>query len=558
MKEQRTKKQELRAIVEQLELERNKWRGHWMELSDYIAPECGAFSFSEDKANDGRISRHKVLDGHPGRVARDFAAGMQSVATPKSRPWFRTGTHDVEMMEFPRVKTWLKTVDDVLRFMFAQSNLYTVLPTVYFELGVFGTASTGVFDSFDTVLRFRHFTAGEYMLSRNSQGVVDTFARQYWMTARQMVQEFGRANVSAAVQSAYEGSHAEQWFPVVHVIRPNREVSRKSPFASDKSFKSCYYEPDRSRDDLLLETGFDYFPFLCPTANRVSTRVYGHGMGTVALPDIKSLYKLKEKTFLAVDKAVDPPLVASGSMKREVISSMPGGVSFDTDVQSTQLGLRPLYEVRPDLNGAWATVQDLRDQIGSAFYHDLFLMLAMTDRREITATEVAERHEEKLLMLAPLSEAIHSELLDPLIDIAFQKALDNGLLPPPPEELAGEELKVEYIDILTQAQKMVGITANEQLAGFVGNLSAVFPEVRHKFNSFEAVDDYANRLGTVPSIIRSDDEANEMAAAEQQRMAQMQAMEQAGAAAQSAKVMSETDVGGGTNALQALIGGIAQ
>lgn len=547
---------ELLMLVEQMELERNRWKGEWSDLSSHIVPECGVFSFSETAANAGRVDRSKVMDGHPGRVARDFAAGMQSVATPKSRPWFRTGTHDIEMMEFKPVKTWLKIVDDTLRFIFSQSNLYTVLPAAYLELGVFGTNSIGVFDSFNTVLRFRPFTIGEYMLCRNHEGVVDTFARQYWMTARQMVMEFGRSAVSSKVRDAADLNKPETWFKVVHVVRPKGNGVSRTPFAKDKTYSSTYFEPDGEHP--LLESGFDYFPFLCPASGRVGTRTYGYGLGSVALPDVKSLYRLKTKLFLGVDKMVDPPVASNGSAKTAIINTMPGGVSFDQDLQAGGQGLRAMYEVRPDLAAGNAMVQDLRDQIGSAFYHDLFLMLAMSDRREITATEVAERHEEKLLMLSPLSEAIHSELLDPLIDIAFAKAVEHQLIPPPPQELMGQDLKIEYIDILTQAQKMVGITANEQLAGFVGNIAALFPEARHKFNVFEAIDDYASRLGTVPAIIRTDDEANELAAAEQRQAAQRQMIEQAGQAAQSAKIMSETDVGGGNSALQALVGGMAQ
>ena len=554
--EPRTEIQEAKALVDQMEVERNRWKGEWSDLSSHIVPECGVFSFSESAANSGRVDRSKILDGHPSRVARDFAAGMQAVATPKSRPWFRAGVQDLELMEYKPVKGWLKIVDDVLRFMFSQSNLYTVLPMSYLELGVFGSSSVAVLDSFSTVLRFRQFTIGEYMWGRNDEGAVDTFARQYWMTARQMVRAFGYDRVSGPVKDAYDNNRSENWFKVVHLVKPNDRPGKRSPFAKDKDFSSVYYEPDQK--SFLLETGFDYFPFLCPSSNRVGTRVYGYGLGSVALPDVKSLYKLKSKLFLGVDKMVDPPVASSGDAKTSLVNTMPGGVSFDQSIQGTGVSLRALYEVRPDLAGGGAMANELRDQIGSAFYHDLFLMLAMSDRREITAREVAERHEEKLLMLSHLSEAIHSELLDPLIDIAFAKAVEHKLLPDPPRELMGQDLKIEYIDLLTQAQKMVGITANEQLAGFVGNIAALFPEARHKFNAFEAIDDYASRLGTVPAIIRTDDEANELAAAEQRQAAQKQMIEQAGQAAQSAKIMSETDVGGGNSALQALVGGMAQ
>lgn len=546
-------KQHLESMRKQLSEDRMRWIPGWRELSENIVPECGIYTFSEAAAHNADSDRSKILDGYPYRVARDFASGMQSVATPKSRPWFRTGTYDVEMMEYRPIKEWLKIVDDVLRYMFSQSNFYSVLPSVYLELGVFGTACCGAFSSFDSPVFYRPFTVGEYMVARDNEGKVDTVIREYHMTARQMREEFGEDRLSFKVKTALHAGRGNEWHQVVHAVYP-RESWGKSPFAGDKRFASVYYEPDSGADRILRESGFDEFPYLVPTSNRIATRAYGHGLGGVALPDIKSLYHLKGKTLLGVDKSVDPPVVTSGTNKDGIINTMPGGFSYENgSVHGPEGGIRAMYEVRPDLAAAWASIQDLREQIGSAFYHDLFLMMAGTDRREITAREVAERHEEKLLMLSPLSEAVHTDMLDPAIDINFHRALNAGMIPPPPPELQGEKLRIEYIDILTQAQKMVGITSIEQLAGFVGNLSGVFPEARHKFNVKEAIDDYANRLGVVPSIIRTDDEASEMSAAEQKQQQMQQMMDNAGQLAQGAKVMSETDMGG-NNALTALTG----
>ena len=233
---------------------------------------------------------------------------------------------------------------------------------------------------------------------------------------------------------------------------------------------------------------------------------------------------------------------------------MPDGISYDASVGGPNMGLRPLYQVKPNIAAAQALINDLRESIRQGYYNDLFLLTAMSDRREVTAREIAERHEEKMLMLAPLSEAIHSELLDPLISVAFEKCMEAELIPPPPDVLDGIDLRVEYIDILTQAMKMVGITANEQLAGYVGNLTAVYPEARHKFNVLEAIEDYADRLGTPPKLTRTDDEVKGLVA-QDQKAAQAQAqMEQLGQAAQGAKVLSEVDMDG-NSALTALTAG---
>jgi hypothetical protein len=91
------------------------------------------------------------------------------------------------------------------------------------------------------------------------------------------------------------------------------------------------------------------------------------------------------------------------------------------------------------------------------------MMLANATDTRMTATEVAERHEEKLLMLGPVLERLHNELLDPLIDTTFSRMIEAGAVPPPPEELLGVELNVEYVSVMAQAMKLTGITSIESL-----------------------------------------------------------------------------------------------
>jgi len=144
-------------------------------------------------------------------------------------------------------------------------------------------------------------------------------------------------------------------------------------------------------------------------------------------------------------------------------------------------------------------------------------------------------------------------LLDPLLDDVFEYALEAGLLPEPPEALAGEELEVEYISLLAQAQQAVAASSLERVMGFAGNLVAVFPDIVDGIDSDEALRQYSEILGTSPDVIISDEElqAKRQARAEEQQ--QMQAMQQAGQLAQGAKILSETDTQN-PNALTDLLG----
>ena len=146
-------------------------------------------------------------------------------------------------------------------------------------------------------------------------------------------------------------------------------------------------------------------------------------------------------------------------------------------------------------------IQDVRQRINGSFYADLFLMLANATDTRMTATEVAERHEEKLLMLGPVLERLHNELLDPLIDITFNRMIESNLIPPAPEELQGMELSVEFVSMLAQAQRAIGTNSVDRYVNSMGAVAQMKPDVLDKFDSDSWADNYADMLGIDPSLI---------------------------------------------------------
>jgi hypothetical protein len=99
--------------------------------------------------------------------------------------------------------------------------------------------------------------------------------------------------------------------------------------------------------------------------------------------------------------------------------------------------------------------------VRAAFYADLFLMATQLEEVR-SATEIAERREEKLVMLGPVLERLHDDLLEPLIGRVFQIMCRNGYIPPPPfEELDGMKLQPEYVSSM-QVGQSAGLLAPSQ------------------------------------------------------------------------------------------------
>src|SRR5260370_23609380 len=119
-------------------------------------------------------------------------------------------------------------------------------------------------------------------------------------------------------------------------------------------------------------------------------------------------------------------------------------------------------------------------------------VMAESGRREITAGEIDERHEEKMLMLGPVLERLHGELLDPLVARVFNIMARNGALPPAPKGLNVAALQVEFISILAQAQKAVATTGIERLWQFGPQIGAIKPQAPHRPHADRPLDAHAH------------------------------------------------------------------
>jgi hypothetical protein len=544
-----------------LENDRSSWRNHWMEISDYVLPRRGRFLF-QTQDDRGKKRNNKIIDSTGTQAIRTMAAGMMSGMTSPARPWFRFAVQDEALMDDHEVKKWLADVERTLRGILHRSNFYNSAFTIYSELGAFGTAPLYRQKNFDSVIRFRPFTAGEYVIAENESGVVDTLGRSFTMTVSQVVQKFviqdgakeDWTGVSRATRNLWNQKNYDELIPIIHLIEPRRKAEQTPGNFSNQNmaFKSQYMEQGADGDELLEMRGFRKFPAYIPRWDVLPGDIYGRSPGMDNLGDIKQLQQQQKRKAQAIDKMVNPPMVAPTSLRGKPSSVLPGSTTYVDPLQGGQ-GFTPAYQVTPRLGEMQQDIAEVQERIQRGFYADLFAMMINSDRRNITATEVVEKQSEKLVLLGPVLQRLNTELLDPLLDDVFEFALEAGLLPEAPEALQGIELRVEYISLLAQAQQAVAASALERTMGFVGNMVAVFPQAADNINSDEAVRQYAEILGNSPDLMRDSKEVDAKRKSDAEAAQATQAMETAGAAAQGAKVLSETDTQN-PNALTDLLG----
>nr|DAQ55174.1 MAG TPA: head to tail connecting protein [Caudoviricetes sp.] len=504
---------------ESLKQERSSWEDLWRDIRDYCLPDLGCFS-GED-ATQGSKRYRKILDAEAIGCADVLAAGLLGGVSSPSRPWLRLTTMDPDLDKNPVVKEWMTKVQDLLLLYFSKAECYNALHQSYLELPVFGTACTIVKPHPEQLISLQNLTIGEYWLAEDDYGKVDTMYRRLSLTAKQMVQQWGFEAVNNDVRQAFEKDPFAR-FNVIHAIEPRIERNPDKRDNKNMPWQSVYFQ-EGVQDKVLSESGFRNFPALCPRWMTSGGSVYGRGPGAKALSAQKSLQRLHLRLAELVDYGTRPPILYPSTLKDQLSQFKPGG-RVAVNPQEAPI-IRSMWEVRTDPQAMLALIQSTRQDIQRIFFVNVFQMIAATaNQTDRTATEVQALEQEKVMMLGPVLERLHTELLDPLVTNAFGFMVEYNMLPEVPEELYGRELSIEYVSVLAEAQKNASANGIVRTAQQIGLQAQINPQAVDKLDVDATIDHLADMNGVPPSLIVT---GQKVALIRQQRAEQQQAQMQA-------------------------------
>lgn len=536
--------------------ERYSWLVHWRELAEYILPRRYRWLVTANQ-NRGQPLNTAIIDSTGTIAARTLASGMMAGTTSPAKPWFRLSIDGYDADESSPVAIWLSECEARMMRVFSESNFYNAMATMLFDLVVFGTAVVLIYEDYDNVICCYNPCAGEYFLANSSKLNVDTIYRQFTRTTQQTVEEFGIDNVSEGVRKQYEdGTGSTKEVVIAHAIEPNEPAME----GLNKRFKwrEVYWEYGNSQaDGFLRKKGYFEFPGLCPRWDLSSNDAYGRSPAMDALGDIKQLQQEQRRKAQALDKMVNPPMVADVQLKNQPASLLPGGVTYITGMAQGKKGFEPVYQINFPIQEITKDIAEVQQRIQRIFFNDIFMMFQNMEAEPRSAAAVDVRREEKLVMLGPVLERIQNEAHDPAIDRVFAIMDRAQLLPPPPAEIAAlpTAIRVDYVSMLAEAQKASATNGIERLLAIVGNLGAVQPEAYDKLNTDYTIDKYSELLANDPRLLNDDKTvAGLRAARAKQQQAQQGAMAVSGGA-DTAKVLSDTKLGGGASALDLMVGG---
>jgi hypothetical protein len=523
---------ELKNNLSRLMDRRSNWETHWQEVADLVIPRKSDIIDHKVKGDKRHL---EVFDATAIHSLELLASSLHGMLTSSANRWFSLRFKESILNENDEAKEWLEDVTDKMYIAFQRSNFQQEIFETYHDLCAFGTAGMFIEEDEVDIVRFSARHIKEIYISENARGLVDCIYRRFKLTAKAAVDKFGIENVSRQLQNTVKHSPFDE-VEFCHVVKPRDIYNPKKEDKMNMPFISIYMEMDSGK--IISIGGFREFPYVVPRFLKASNEIYGRSPGMNSLPDVKVLNKMVEVGLKAAQKQVDPPLLVPDDAMMLPIRTAPGSLNYYRAGSRDRIEPLNIGANNPlGLN----MEEQRRKAISQTFHVD---QLLVTENRNMTATEVAQRAEEKMRILGPTLGRLQVELLNPTVIRVFNIMLRNNLFPQAPEILIDQEIDVEYVSPMALAQK--GQELNSLIRGLeiFGQIGQVAP-VTDYIDPQGLVKEIIKILGIPAKVIRSDAEVQQITeekqAAQQQQMEMMNAVQESQVAKNVAPAVQALD-----------------
>ena len=505
---------QLKDNLSRLMEKRSNWESHWQEVADYMLPRKAEITKQRAAGDKRNIS---IFDATPIHALELLAASLHGMLTSSANRWFSLRFKETELNDSDEAKEWLEDATQRMYDVIAKSNFQQEIFECYHDLIAFGTACLMIEEDDEDTLNFSARHIKEIYIQENKKGYVDTIYRKFKMPAQAVLDKFGMENVSKEVLNSAKKNPFDE-LTIIHVVRPRLEFDPKKKDKKNMPFQSIYYE--ESTGHIIMIGGFKENPYVIPRYLKASTEIYGRSPGMNALPDVKVLNKMVENSLKAAAKQIDPPLLIPDDGMLAPIRMAPGSINYYR--AGSRDRIEPL-NINANTSITLNSENQRREAILKMFHVD---QLVITENRNMTATEVLQRQEEKMRILGPVLGRLQSELLSPMIIRIFNIMLRNNLFQIAPAILRSQELNIEYVSPIALAQKSSELQSIMRGLELFGSMAQAMP-VMDYIDENGLIKQLINILGLPAKMIKSDAEVQQIREerAQQQQM-QMEMQQQ--------------------------------
>ena len=543
---------------------RLSWWRHWGDIARFQLPRRYHAFLTENDYNRGVRKDGAILDNTATLDGETCAGGIMTVCTDPDRQWLKLGPPaGIEVDRGGQM--FFDDLTERLRFIQDETDFYISLNQFYEDLVFFGTAVVIDYEDWENIFVCRNPCAGEFYLASGADNEDQSLFVKERRTISQIVEMFGLENCPDMVKNAWrlKGGALEQEFVVGHAIEPNFAIDADNGSSIGRlpgqfTWREVYWIVGKAGTAPLSVAGFKERAFAASQWHRVSNDPYGHGPGSTTLGDSIELQILTARQAELVEKIVRPPMTAPVSLKNEPHSIKPDETTY-YDAATGAPQFKPIFEVNGQaLAAITATIEKVQERIHRGMHADLFRMIQELSERstgnDVTATQIDAMREERLMQLGPVIGRVYRYGIRPRINRQLSIMRRRGLWPKIPQSLRGVPLQVEFISMLTLAQRAGAVSSIERTFSFGQAIYAEFPESKDVLDPDEAVREVASLRGAPSRIVRAAGDVRKIRMARQQAQQAAQAGQTAAAAVQGAQTLSQTSLSR-DNALGAILQG---
>lgn len=518
---------EVIAAYDRAKSERGVWESHWQRVADLVLP---TRQFTTSRTPGDQRTR-KIYDSTASKAVDKLAAAIHGLLTNPATQWFGLRARDDALNTNEGVYTWLTETRNRMLAFFGSSRFgfNTQAHEAYLDICAFGTAVM-ILSRTNRGLRFLTRPLSECFLDADAQDHIDTCHRRFKLQLSKAVESFGAQALGdeRMRQLAQNKPGMSPEMEILHSVYPRRDRLPGRRDVRNKPFASVYIDLDKR--NVMLESGLDEFPYLAPRWSKASGEVYGRSPAMAILPDIGMVNAMRKTNIVGAEQSVAPPWVVDSAGIEGPVRIGPNSITYKR--QGFPDPIKPLITgARVDLGEA--ILDKERRGIQEGFFLD---MLTLPEIDRMTTVEVMQRIQQRMVFMSPMLSRLQGEFLGPLIARTYETMLDDGLLPPVPEELAGQALEVDFVSIMALSQRASESINYGQWIAALGQLAQADPSVLDHVNTDEVARYSASTWYSVPGRLRrTQTEVDEIRQRRAQAQQEQQQMVQAAAAAAAGK-----------------------
>ena len=508
----RIKPEEIIKRKNKAEARKEEWRTIYEECYEFALPQRNLYDGYYEGKTPGQNKMGRVFDATAVNSTQRFANRIQSALFPPYRSWCElTPGNQIPDERKPEIREALEVYTNQMFDVIRQTNFDLAMSEFLLDLCV-GTAVM-LIQPGDEDAPVRFVPVPQYLVSleEGPHGTVDNVYRKMRIRAEAIQRQWPDANISERLQRVIDD-------------KPDEEIELTEATVYNISEEIYCYHLIWSKEEMAEELVYrtmEISPWIVARFMKVPGEVYGRGPLVTALPDIKTLNKVKELVLKNASIAVSGVYTAAddGVLNPQSIRIVPGAIIPVARNGGPQgESLRPLRSAS-DFNTSQLVINDLVDSVKRMLYDDSLPPDNMSAR---SATEIVQRMKELSQNLGAAYGRLITEVLTPIVRrVLF--VMDEMNLIDLPLSVDGMQVKVVPTSPLAQSQNLDDL---EKVLQF-GEIASQFGQVgQMAINQEEMLNYIAVKIGVPQSLLTTAEEREEMVQQMQQAMQQQQQQQQ--------------------------------